>query len=73
MYTIQNKGHTERKSHFKKRRLRNVMSGLRRIGIPIQGGVNSNLRRGDSNPRQIAIHGGGCRWRSKERGIAIPG
>lgn len=32
MYTIQNKGHSERKSHFKKRRLRNVMSGLRRIG-----------------------------------------
>lgn len=59
MYTIQNKGHSERKSHFKKRRLRNVMSGLRRIGIPIQGGVDSNPRRGDNNPRQVAIQRGG--------------
>lgn len=60
MYTIQNKGHSERKSHFKKRRLRNVMSAwIEENWIAIQGGVDSNLKRGDNNPRQVAIKRGG--------------
>lgn len=59
MYTIHNKGHSERKSHFKKRRLKKCYEWIEENWIAIQGGVDSNLKRGDNNPWQVAIKRGG--------------